>query len=250
MDWIPVPATAPATAEGEPGERKYDGFHAWDLVIILTLATLATAFISNWFLSAAAEDPLGQMSPIMLEAMMWFNMLVNLVLMGALPLAWVMVTRIVPWEGAIDYLGMRNLGHSRFYWLGLGSLLAVGLVGLAIGFQYGLDALGVDPGGDNLFERVARDGSWALMVGIAVIAGVSEEILFRGVLQKWLRWWGQGLVFGVVHVNQGWWAVGFIVALSSVFGILRDRGMPLWALMWAHFAYDLILLTMLKLQVS
>lgn len=250
MDWIPVPAEPTPPAPTEPEARKYVGFHPWDLVIIINLAFLGMAFLFTILSGPATGNPMAGLEPVMLEVLMWVNNATNLVMMGAIPVAWLMVTRVRPWEGTLRYLGMTNGDHNRWFWTGIGSLLAVVLAAAAIGFGYGLEALGLEPGGDPLFEQIARDGSWALMVGIALVAGVSEEILFRGVLQKWLRWWGQALLFGVVHINQGYWAIGFIVLLSGGFGYLRHRGVPLWSLMLAHFAYDLILLTILKLQVT
>ncbi len=247
-DWIPVEA-AP-DPERDFGARKYDGFHPWDLLIVVNLTLLGLAFVAEIIAGPTTSNPLAGLSPAMVELLFWFNNATNLVMMAIIPVVWLMLTRVGGWQGAMHSIGMLDCDRNPWYWVGIGSLLAVGLAAAAIGFGYLLEALGTDPGGDPIFEQVARDGSWALMVGIAVTAGVSEEILFRGVLQKWLRWWGQALVFGVAHINQGYWAVGFIVLLSAGFGYLRHRRVPLWSLMLAHFAYDLILLTILKLQVT
>ncbi len=243
MEWVPVEAEPPSA-------RKHRGFHPWDLLLVIDLALLGIAFLIQIAAGPATGQGLPDTSPLMLEILLWFSNATNMVMMGAIPVAWLMVTRVQPWLGTVHYLGLDNRNRSPWLWVGVGSALALVLAAAAIAFGYLLEALGTDPGGDPLFEQIARDGSWALMVGIALTAGISEEILFRGILQKWMRWWGQALLFGLVHINQGWWAVGFIVLLSAGFGYLRKKGVPLWALMLAHFAYDLILLTILKLQVS
>lgn len=68
--------------------------------------------------------------------------------------------------------------------------------------------------------------AWVLM---SVVAGVCEEILFRGYLQRQFRAWTgntpmavalQAVVFGAAHLFQGWKGAVTIAVYGGLFGIL------------------------------
>ncbi|NJC25092.1 CPBP family intramembrane glutamic endopeptidase [Neolewinella antarctica] len=86
---------------------------------------------------------------------------------------------------------------------------------------------------------------------LAVAAGVSEEIVFRGFMITYLQEvlgsepWAVGaslfipaLAFGVGHFYQGWRAVVKIVAMALLFGFFFLRTGTLWPLMLLHTAID------------
>jgi membrane protease YdiL (CAAX protease family) len=83
--------------------------------------------------------------------------------------------------------------------------------------------------GQGLFSAlVARDGERWLAAGVAVGAGVSEELLFRGLfLAAVVSGWGLdpvvaliivSVVFGAMHRYQGWLGVLGTAVVSLMFG--------------------------------
>ena len=93
---------------------------------------------------------------------------------------------------------------------------------------------------------------------IAVMAGVGEELLFRGFLQHWLvehaAWAGlivPNIVFGLLHwVSRVYAAATFLVGLYLSCLLHFVPGVDLWSLMLAHGLYDLVALLVLKRQVD
>lgn len=73
--------------------------------------------------------------------------------------------------------------------------------------------------------------SWADLLVLATIAGVSEEILFRGVIQPWMEnSWGMvaglvasSLLFGLIHAATFLYAV-IATAISLYLGLCLDDG--------------------------
>ncbi|HUG93823.1 MAG TPA: CPBP family intramembrane glutamic endopeptidase [Planctomycetaceae bacterium] len=69
---------------------------------------------------------------------------------------------------------------------------------------------------------------WHELAGLAVLAGISEELLFRGVLQPWIGRWGQtaglvgsNLIFGLAHCITPTYAV--VAGLVGVYlGLLLE----------------------------
>jgi CAAX protease family protein len=88
--------------------------------------------------------------------------------------------------------------------------------------------------------------AWSLC---AVTAGFCEELIFRGYLQRqflslvgaaWAAILLQALLFGFVHLYQGWNHVIAIVVYGSLFGILAHLRKSLRPGMMQHFGEDLI----------
>ena len=83
---------------------------------------------------------------------------------------------------------------------------------------------------------------WSENLGIALAAGVDEELLFRGVLQPRIGLFMSAIVFASFHLQytcHGLPSAGNleIVVLGVLFGLLRQRaGLP--AAILAHAAYD------------
>lgn len=76
-----------------------------------------------------------------------------------------------------------------------------------------------------------RDYGWADLFVLAVIAGLSEEVLFRGVLQPWMEnSWGMNaglvfsnIIFGLVHAVTPLYAV--LATLVGIYlGMFLDYG--------------------------
>ncbi len=102
---------------------------------------------------------------------------------------------------------------------------------------------------------------WANLLILAAIAGIAEEILFRGVIQPWMETsWGMtagligsNLIFGLVHAVTPLYAVmatlfGIYLSLSMDYGEHRNLLTPIII----HGLYDflafLIILSAYRLQ--
>jgi uncharacterized protein len=91
--------------------------------------------------------------------------------------------------------------------------------------------------------------NWADLFVLAAIAGVSEEVLFRGVLQPWFEsaWGatagliGSNLIFGLVHAITPLYTV--LAALVGIYlGLALDYGgeRNLWVPVIIHGLYDFL----------
>ncbi|MGO9125700.1 MAG: type II CAAX prenyl endopeptidase Rce1 family protein [Terriglobales bacterium] len=108
-------------------------------------------------------------------------------------------------------------------------LLGGGLWALWIGISWMENSLlGHNPGPDAIPYPVGLLES-ILAVGVAVSAGVCEEIVFRGYLQRQFRALTgsaaiavllQAAVFGVAHVYQGVRLASMVVLYGMLFGVL------------------------------
>lgn len=89
----------------------------------------------------------------------------------------------------------------------------------------------------------------ALWIAVAMAAGLAEEIVFRGYLQRQL--WaltgslplalvGQSLVFGVAHLYQGWRPALVTVLYGLVFGLLAAWRRSILPGTIAHALVDLL----------
>lgn len=87
----------------------------------------------------------------------------------------------------------------------------------------------------------------ALWGGISLSAGICEEVVYRGYLQRQIMAMsnskvvailGQGILFGIVHRYQGMFAVGVITVMGILFGVLAAWRKSLRPGIIAHAWYD------------
>lgn len=215
------------------GERKQSGFMVADLLLVVSLGLLASNFILSLVLAPAADGS-GEAG----SGALWVGVVFNLFIFAIIPLMWALLTIEGGWRGVAKYLGMKGGLQQVGMGAGLGVVMVLVLGGLALL----ADRFGLVPESPPI-EDLLKNITWPLAIAFSLVAGFGEEILFRGVLQKWLRWWGQGLVFGALHyTNAGWFAVIAVGLVGLLFGYLRHRGVSLWLLIGAHFTYDIILI--------
>lgn len=149
-------------------------------------------------------------------------------------------------RGAMTRLGLTSL---RLRDVGLLAGVAVALVGLGMGLDFVnhhvLTWLGWPRTDASVVTRlmpVATTPLGALI--IALCAGVSEELLFRGLLQPRFGWLLANIGFAAMHAFQyGIDGLVVVFAIGAVLALVRQR----WnttASIGVHAAYDLILLTL------
>ncbi len=127
--------------------------------------------------------------------------------------------------------------------------IGLGLLAAWFIIEFGLDALlgsGDQRSVDRLILRHAVEiPFWAVL---SVCAGVIEELVFRGFLQRQFaalcgrRWAGvglQALFFGIAHLYQGWVLVLHITLFGLLFGIVAHLRRSLIPCMVAHTLNDL-----------
>lgn len=109
-----------------------------------------------------------------------------------------------------------------------------------MGMRY-LPASYYDDGGIN--ERVFQSLSVPKIIFLTALIAISEEILFRGVIQANWGIWVASLIFAVIHVRylSHWYLFLNIVLLSLFIGLLFERTESLLATIVMHFVIDLLL---------
>ena len=80
----------------------------------------------------------------------------------------------------------------------------------------------LDDGGLN--QLLFENRSVVHVLVIAVVAAVSEEMFFRGVLQEWLGIWMTSVVFVLLHTRylKKWLLVAAVFAISAGLGWLTE----------------------------
>ena len=131
------------------------------------------------------------------------------------------------------------------------ALSTVGMVAGAIGAGLPGDCIAQQEQVSQSLAGGEMGRSWFANLGIALAAGVDEEILFRGAIQPRFGIWISSFLFASFHLQytcHGLPSVGDlqIVVLGVAFGLLRQRG-GLLAAIAAHAAYDATILLGLSL---
>ncbi|MEO7994222.1 MAG: type II CAAX endopeptidase family protein [bacterium] len=99
---------------------------------------------------------------------------------------------------------------------------------------------------------------WCLLT-VAVIAGIAEEVLFRGLIQPQLGWVITGLMFALVHFPSSryrynhpvtWGMLGLYLPISFALGYLYEWRQDLTAPMVAHVVLDVVGLLIIKARAE
>lgn len=102
-------------------------------------------------------------------------------------------------------------------------------------------------------HRFTRSYSWTVLVGLAVLAGAGEELLFRAVVQGGLADAGYlltgllvgSVLFGLVHFLS-WAYFAMATLLGLVLGVAYWQSGSLLLVMVWHGVYDLVAIFMLR----
>lgn len=172
--------------------------------------------------------------------------LASLLLLGVIPFVWAVGTRVGGLHGAIHYLKLERplFAIPRGILWGLATWLAV-VLGLALLVAAGMDDK--NPQG----EAIASAVTLPLALLVALCAAFGEEIMFRGILQRWIGVWPQAILFGLLHADYGTPAqIVFPLALGLLYGYLVKRGARLWVPIAAHFTFDFVQLALASLLLA
>lgn len=217
------------------------------LLRILIFVALAAAFslLARW-MTGAPRTGLREMataSPLMLAGQ---------ALKASLPivLAYVVLVRVI--EGRrIDELAWPKLfPHSA-----LGLLAGAGLMGMAAGLMA--------VAGSYRVEGVDASASlWFPLVMVGIVPGITEELIFRGVLFRivedslgtWIAIAISGALFGLIHFgnpNATWWSsVAIALEAGILLGMLYAWMRSLYVVMGLHAAWNFTQGGVLDIAVS
>ncbi|MEK4537258.1 MULTISPECIES: CPBP family intramembrane glutamic endopeptidase [Peribacillus] len=98
-----------------------------------------------------------------------------------------------------------------------------------------------DDGGIN--ERIFSSLSYSMIFVVALVVAISEELLFRGVLQTHLGLLWTSIIFAAVHYRYlfNWFLFLNVLVLSFFIGFLFEWTNNLLVTITAHFLIDFIL---------
>ncbi|MGE7764718.1 CPBP family intramembrane glutamic endopeptidase [Peribacillus sp. NPDC096540] len=98
-----------------------------------------------------------------------------------------------------------------------------------------------DDGGVN--ERIFSSLSYSMIFVVALVVAISEEILFRGVLQTHLGLLWTSIIFAAVHYRYlfNWFLFLNVLGLSFFIGFLFEWTNNILVTITAHFLIDFIL---------
>lgn len=178
---------------------------------IAVVGAFVLALAGRWIVSTATGDSVGALAGGGL-----------IVLTGA-PIALALILAALHGRPTASDLGLRRPALVRA--TGLAVAVWLGLTALSILW---VTALGLDgEDGQALTERLGTEGTWSvivLVVVVAVIAPLGEEVLFRGyIFRALLNWRGvwsaattTGVLFAAMHL--GWVSLALMVPIV-VFGV-------------------------------
>lgn len=208
--------------------------------VVFGLTVLSTAQAASQFL-ATGQHPV-QGGGLDAQAIIR-GLVFNLLLFVVAAVTWLGLVEDRSIGQAVTDLGLRLRDLPAGIVWGLVTTLAV-LVGL-IGVGLGLDAVGYAPENPQA-DAIAQALTPALAVLVAILAGVGEELYFRGFLLPRTNNLVQAGLFGIIHAT---YLTPFQVilpfALGLLFGWVR-RETSLWSVIVAHSAFNA---TMLLLSI-
>ncbi|MEA3202710.1 MAG: hypothetical protein QOI63_376, partial [Thermoplasmata archaeon] len=136
-DWIPV---APASAPPPDAPRHGVGYTLWTVLLGLDLAVLGALLLGSAYLALTGQGG-GLVGNADLRTALWAQVAFNLVTLGLIPLAWVVGTRVRPWEGALRYLRLHAPGRG----LATGALWGVASLAALVALGALLKAVDYNP---------------------------------------------------------------------------------------------------------
>ncbi|MBO1513896.1 CPBP family intramembrane glutamic endopeptidase [Metabacillus bambusae] len=105
-----------------------------------------------------------------------------------------------------------------------------------------------DDGGIN--EKIFEKRSIPHIIVLTALIAISEEILFRGVLQTHFGIGVASLIFAILHFRylSKWLLFTMVVLISFLLGIVYEMTETLYTTIIAHFLIDLVFAIQIRLQ--
>lgn len=155
-------------------------------------------------------------------------------------LSWFFFDHLADWFSLFSFQGEEILLY--------GILPAIGLVLLELLLYKVLPKTVFDDGGIN--ERIFKQQPISWITCISLVVAVSEEILFRGVLQVTFGYWFASTLFAIIHVRylRKPLLFLFIFVTSFLIGYLFFITNNLFVTIVFHFVVDFLLGLFLKYQ--
>jgi len=151
----------------------------------------------------------------------------------------------VDWRQAAGRLGFRGFSaKNAAKWIGIGF---VSYIAFAIVFSL----IFGNPEQDDIAGELGP--FWSQILLIVILAPISEEVCFRGMLfggsrtrlPLWAAAIGAGLIFGALHYSTGITAVPQLMVLGALFAVVYEKTGSIWPAIIFHLinnAYALIAL--------
>ncbi|WP_299088286.1 CPBP family intramembrane glutamic endopeptidase [uncultured Metabacillus sp.] len=145
-----------------------------------------------------------------------------------------------------DFLALWMVTNHSYLLYGIGAAMIVILIDFII--MKLVPKHFIDDGGIN--EKLFAKRSFPHIVILTLIIAISEEMLFRGVLQTHFGIWVASLIFAVLHFRYLSKSVLFtmVVAISFLLGIVYDWTETLYTTIIAHFLIDLVFAIQIRLH--
>ena len=104
---------------------------------------------------------------------------------------------------------------------------------------------------DEIVRPLAAGLTWTSAVVVSILAGVGEEMFFRGLVQSELGIVIASVLFGLLHFGPAARQFAFVVFLYVViglyFGLIVVFAGDLWVAVIAHSVYDIVAFAYMKL---
>lgn len=145
-----------------------------------------------------------------------------------------------------DFLDLWVIRDYLFVIYGIGLALIVIIVDFII-MKVAPSRL-TDDGGIN--EKIFEKRSIPHIIVLTALIAISEEILFRGVLQTHFGIWVASLIFAILHFRylSKWLLFTMVVSISFLLGIVYEMTETLYTTIIAHFLIDLVFAIQIRLQ--
>lgn len=217
------------------------------LALFLVACILVIGFplqqLAAWVITGEAPET----SDFTLDLLL-LSLALNVVALLAVPVLAVWISRPGPPGLVVERLRL-TLGPQFGIHLAIGAGITVATMFALGALLWGLEEAGLYTAEESeLVPQLQAVLTLPLIFIIPLIAAVTEEVFFRGILQPRVGLITSSLLFGVVHSGYG--TVLQLVApfvLGLLFGLLFERTRSLWAPIAGHFTFDLIQLSILYL---
>lgn len=155
---------------------------------------------------------------------------------------------IILFDSIKDFKEILIWNDSRIFTIGISAALAVVAVDLLV-MKY-LPKEFYDDGGLN--ERIFKNRSAIQIAVIAAVVAISEEILFRGIIQTTTGLVVSSLIFAVIHYRYlfNWFLFLNIILLSFLIGYIYMQTNNLLVTIIMHFFIDFLLGLIIKFKAK